>query len=206
MRGEKSHNQKKTSNSNSSVDERLVKKRKPKGERKERSKNYDNDEKLRLISVMKPHVKIIDCKKTDSNNSTKKKAAWGKVTAGFNATSAYKRSTEELKTLWENLKRIARKGGKGDKIGVKQTGGGPPPKQQLTPISNLVVATNPPLFIPPKNRFDSDASFVSSKGKNKNMYLKTSIYSSNEFKMNISMYYFYCSAFIQEIQNTLYRY
>jgi hypothetical protein len=131
---------------------------------KKRSKKFDEDECDQLIIVMRPYSRKIDCKQTDSVHINKKNKYWAEVTSKFNSTAKFKRSEQELRTKWENLKKSARREGSTCTKEAKKTGGGENASDPVSSIAERVIATNRPLYMPPTNPHDSDYGHVNGQG------------------------------------------
>lgn len=78
--------------------------------KKNRTKNFDGQEKQYLIDLLQLYRNIIENKKTDSSTNLKKVAAWDEITKKFNSVNnRYIRTSEQLKNCYENIKKRAKK-------------------------------------------------------------------------------------------------
>ena len=78
-------------------------------EKRNRGPNFVESDKNRLVKLVIQYKDIIENKVTDSTSLKKKKTCWQKITEEFNAEATHSRSTDSLKTLWDNIKHDARK-------------------------------------------------------------------------------------------------
>lgn len=75
-----------------------------------RGPNFSNEEQLLLFSIVKPYIKIIECKNTGTVKQIDKKRAWLKVANIYNAsTKGVKRTTANLISCYRNTKNKSRK-------------------------------------------------------------------------------------------------
>lgn len=76
-----------------------------------RSPNFTESEKEIFLTVLLPKYKeVIENKKTDALTNSEKAAAWLSLTLDFNTISTvYKRTENNLKNLWDTLKKNAKK-------------------------------------------------------------------------------------------------
>ncbi|CAH1382829.1 unnamed protein product, partial [Tenebrio molitor] len=78
--------------------------------KRERGKNFTEKEKEIAISIIDRYRSIIENKASDGSSLKQRKDAWQKVSDEFNATSvSAPRGAEQLKILWSNLRRTAKK-------------------------------------------------------------------------------------------------
>lgn len=77
-----------------------------------RSPNFTESEKEIFLTVLLPKYKeVIENKKTDALTNSEKAAAWLSLTLDFNTISTvYKRTENNLKNLWDTLKKKCKKG------------------------------------------------------------------------------------------------
>lgn len=79
-------------------------------DKRQRGRNYVEEEKEILLDLVEVYKDIIENKKTDSVTIEKKRRIWADITVKFNekATTGV-RTDEQLKSLYDNLKRKVRK-------------------------------------------------------------------------------------------------
>jgi len=68
---------------------------------------YTQKEKLLLTSLLDRHKNVIENKKTDANTIQEKQREWEIIAQEYNAQASIinvKRSSSQLKKLWNNLK------------------------------------------------------------------------------------------------------
>ncbi|XP_066600770.1 myb/SANT-like DNA-binding domain-containing protein 3 [Prorops nasuta] len=90
-----------------------------------RCSNYTIDEKLCLIRIVNKYSNKIENKQTDKVGLKEKNDTWKKVEKKWNEIAEYENKTaNNLKFLWNNLKKIARKNFAKLKSETYKTGGG----------------------------------------------------------------------------------
>lgn len=78
--------------------------------KRERSKNYLEEEKENLLIIMEDFKDIVENKKTDAVSSKIKTEAWNKIAEWYNSTAKTGvRNGIQLKLLYDNLKKTAKK-------------------------------------------------------------------------------------------------
>lgn len=79
-------------------------------DKRQRGRNYVEEEKEILLDLVEIYKDIIENKRTDSVTIEKKRRIWAEITVKFNekATTGL-RTDEQLKSLYDNLKRKVRK-------------------------------------------------------------------------------------------------
>lgn len=78
--------------------------------KKKREPMFQQSEKAVLIDLVTKYYSVVECKKTDAGNSKIKTEQWKRIAQEFNASSLImEREWQSLKTLWENLKKAARR-------------------------------------------------------------------------------------------------
>ncbi|XP_072380988.1 uncharacterized protein [Diabrotica undecimpunctata] len=124
--------------------------------KRERSKNYLEEEKENLISIIEKYKHVIENKKTDSVWSKQKNAAWEKIATEYNSISKTGiRNGIQLKLLYEGLKKRVKKLKADDKVQTYITGGGMK-VPVMTPQDDRIVAIMGPQIIPIETRYDSN--------------------------------------------------
>ncbi|KAH1021639.1 hypothetical protein HUJ04_011132, partial [Dendroctonus ponderosae] len=96
-------------------------------EKRQRSQNFCNDEKISLMDIIEKYKNIVENKKTDCISSNQKKKAWVQIANEFNAIcpdSSF-RDCNTLKKFYENKKKEVRKYVLHEKKHINATGGGP---------------------------------------------------------------------------------
>jgi hypothetical protein len=124
-----------------------------------RAPNFDSRDQETLVDIVLTKYKsIVENMKTDAVTSRQKTAAWKSIADDFNAIASVKRSAENLKTLYFNLKSRAKKAAAMDKVEVYKTGGGKKPKG-LELVGEKLLAALGPKVNPLSNPYDSDAVY-----------------------------------------------
>ncbi|XP_017775162.1 PREDICTED: uncharacterized protein LOC108561643 isoform X2 [Nicrophorus vespilloides] len=79
--------------------------------KRNRTRNYSEREKCLLLALVKEFSHIIDNKATDASTVRLKNQTWLQITDKYNVEAdSGERRVDQLKTLYDNLKRKARKG------------------------------------------------------------------------------------------------
>lgn len=92
--------------------------------KKTRGPNFTVIEKDILINLITKYKDVVENKKTDNETNAKKNKVWRKISDEFNLkNSSCVRNTEQLKTLWENIKRTTRKDNAKTKKEIRLTTG-----------------------------------------------------------------------------------
>ncbi|CAG9840797.1 unnamed protein product [Diabrotica balteata] len=124
--------------------------------KRERSKNYLEEEKENLISIIEKYKHIIENKKTDSVWSKQKNATWEKIATEYNSISKTGiRNIKQLKLLYEALHKRVKKLKADDKVQTYITGGGMK-VPVMTPQDDRIVAIMGPQIIPIETMYDSN--------------------------------------------------
>jgi Myb/SANT-like DNA-binding domain len=93
--------------------------------KRSRSKDFDKSEISLLVDLVLKFQEVLECKKTDAVTSKEKDEVWGVLAIEFNANSGtVPRSASNLKTKFENLKKVLRRKLAYEKCEVLKTGGG----------------------------------------------------------------------------------
>ena len=74
-----------------------------------RGKNFTIDDKDILIDIVMKYKDVIENKKTDATCNKSKNKCWDLITMEFNNQTGSSRNVRELKELYSNIKRKARK-------------------------------------------------------------------------------------------------
>lgn len=73
------------------------------------TRRFTYSEKLAFLDVVVRHVGVIERRTKDKDTSRLKREAWAKIDEEFAAASGVRdRESVSLRTLWENLKRMAK--------------------------------------------------------------------------------------------------
>uniref|UniRef100_A0A1Y1K3J6 Regulatory protein zeste n=1 Tax=Photinus pyralis TaxID=7054 RepID=A0A1Y1K3J6_PHOPY len=83
----------------------------------------DNDMNM-LVDLVYKYKHIIECKKTDALTWKDKDATWIKISDAFNASVMEKKTPEQLRTKYDNLKKDARRYFAKQRQDIYRTGGG----------------------------------------------------------------------------------
>lgn len=123
-----------------------------------RSENYTADEKDVLITLVDRYKGVIECKKTDQVMLREKDECWSTVETEFNLSfPTRRRSVEQLKQCWRNIKGSTKKLSAKIRRDKFATGGGPPVTETFNAIDNRVMAMVPGQMNPLPCQTDSDA-------------------------------------------------
>ena len=76
--------------------------------KRDRKKNYSNDEIITLTNEYEKYQAILESKFTNTITNAKKKSAWEKITASINAVGNTYRDAEEVKRKWTNMRSNAK--------------------------------------------------------------------------------------------------
>nr|XP_015836542.1 PREDICTED: myb/SANT-like DNA-binding domain-containing protein 3 [Tribolium castaneum] len=77
---------------------------------RERTKNFTEREKEIALDIINRYQNKIENKETDGVSQKERKDAWEKVAEEFNsASSTAPRTGKQMKVLWSNLRRTAKK-------------------------------------------------------------------------------------------------
>lgn len=94
-------------------------------DKKVRSLNFTIIEKEILLNLVDKYRFIIENKETNGLINKRKKGAWENVAQEYNATqTSGVRAAVQLKTLYEHMKKTARKNRADEKVQLYKTGGG----------------------------------------------------------------------------------
>ncbi|BET01907.1 Hypothetical protein NTJ_14725 [Nesidiocoris tenuis] len=92
--------------------------------KKKRAPNFSPPEKALFLTLFKKYQNILENKKSDTATKEEKAAVWRQLTKEYNkATREHLRSTENLKSLWDNFKKAARKAKSGEEQSIFTIGG-----------------------------------------------------------------------------------
>jgi hypothetical protein len=89
--------------------------------KRKRSKNFTEREKENLIEIVSDNVKILENKKTNSVFNKMKQECWNtKIANAYNSTqTSGVRTGEQLKSLYEQMKKCAKNNKSNDKVKFK---------------------------------------------------------------------------------------
>ncbi|KAJ8665604.1 hypothetical protein QAD02_007266 [Eretmocerus hayati] len=94
-----------------------------KGSQAPRSENFTPSEEATFVSLLPDFKKYIECKQTDAKSREEKNRGWENLVEAFNSiTTGIPRTEENLRNLWDELKKKARKADKTDKKETAKTG------------------------------------------------------------------------------------
>lgn len=79
--------------------------------KRERSANFTLEEVKLLLQLIRPHISILENKKTDNSTNKKKYAVWREIERSFNAVNSEKvlRSWKTLKFKFDGIKKARRR-------------------------------------------------------------------------------------------------
>lgn len=130
-------------------------------EKRPRSSNFSEDEKIIALGIIKKYKNILESKETGGNSWKEKEKCWDKIQKEFSSQSSNSyRTTDVLKRFYANTKRETRKKAANLKHVFRQTGGGPAPPVKINdPIFDLTLELiNQKSVFGLENQFDSDVS------------------------------------------------
>ncbi|RVE51976.1 hypothetical protein evm_003442 [Chilo suppressalis] len=105
--------------------------------KRERSANFNSDERDLLVTLVQKYRNIIENKQSDGVTWKKKEFAWKQIEKDFNAQSgAIFRSSKTLRIKYECLKRTVRKKSAALRTELYRTGGGP---NTATPLDSTEI-------------------------------------------------------------------
>ncbi|XP_022904817.2 nuclear apoptosis-inducing factor 1-like isoform X1 [Onthophagus taurus] len=123
--------------------------------RSKRSTNYTKEECWRLIQLVEKLANVIENKKTDGVTWREKKRAWQKICQTFNSTGKTNRTSQQLRSKYETLKKEVRQAVAKHRADVSSTGGGPC-KVKLSPLHERVQSLIQPSGDGTPSQFDSE--------------------------------------------------
>ncbi|GLV59203.1 hypothetical protein CBL_21033 [Carabus blaptoides fortunei] len=125
--------------------------------KRERCRNFTEEEKETLLVLVEQFIGLIENKKTDGVTTKQKNNAWEQVAQSFNSQfKTGSRTGAQLKLLYESLKKKAKKHKADNKVEAYKTGGGTY-KTQLTNTDNKLIAMLGPQLTSLENAYDSNA-------------------------------------------------
>ncbi|CAH1110451.1 unnamed protein product [Psylliodes chrysocephalus] len=126
-------------------------------EKRQRSVNFTNEEKINLLYILRKHKNIIENKETGGVTWKNKEEAWKNVERDFSSTSSTSRSVKVLKRFYNNKKR--KHGNRFHCIEFNRAGGGMPIVEvKDDPVFNLTLdIINKKTVFGLHNKFDDDA-------------------------------------------------
>lgn len=128
--------------------------------KRQRGDNFSSYERNLFLSLCRPYIATIECKKSDSTSLQKKRDTWSQVATDFNSDSQVTiRTSNQLRDLWERIKRSAKKETADEKREQRKTGGGPMPRP-VSDETRQMHSMIPEQISPPAelmNTVDSDA-------------------------------------------------
>jgi hypothetical protein len=119
--------------------------------------NYSSGHKRVLVELCSERIACIESKQTDARSAQKKQDAWNAILKSFVAKFGGGQDLAKLKGLWKRLKLNAKKEMRDYEHALKQTGGGPPPKD-VSSLTHTIVQLIPREFTQMHNPFDDDAT------------------------------------------------
>ncbi|KAK9679385.1 Myb/SANT-like DNA-binding domain [Popillia japonica] len=128
-------------------------------EKRMRSANFSNEEKLLCLHLIKKYKHIIESKETGVVTWKQKENVWKIIEKEYNAQSSVYRSADVLKRFYNNKKKEARKVAATVKIDRQATGGGPSTYVPINdPIYDLTLdIINKKTVFGLPSKYDSDA-------------------------------------------------
>ncbi|VEN41971.1 unnamed protein product [Callosobruchus maculatus] len=135
-------------------------------DKRKRSANYTGREKELLISLVAKFKHIIENKKTNAVFNKQKADQWERIADEYNASqTSGLRNGLQLRSLYEQMKKIAKQHKAEDKVEVVKTGGGVfAPK--ITPQDEKILAIIKENYFTINNPFDSNSVVSDAKDEN----------------------------------------
>lgn len=136
-------------------------------EDRRRSKIFSDYEKQVLLSLVEDQIGTLESKKSDSRSIVVKKKTLDMIADQFNKNSEItRRSSDQLKKCWENMKSRAKTDVATEKRERRATGGGTLlPTAMTNPVSSQIIGLIPSQMQPLLNPFDEDANYHDVPGK-----------------------------------------
>ncbi|XP_041975893.1 uncharacterized protein LOC121730771 isoform X2 [Aricia agestis] len=133
-----------------------------------KSKPLTKDETKTLLELIEAS-KIITTKTTNATNNKLKTEEWSRIAVRFNASATVcRRTPQQLRLKWENLKKNARKRSTKIRMNCIQTGGGAgeyiPPDEILDRVTSLLGSTASGFEVPFGGDRDIDSGDGSGEG------------------------------------------
>ncbi|XP_063223382.1 uncharacterized protein LOC134531590 [Bacillus rossius redtenbacheri] len=128
-------------------------------EKRQRSRNLSPHEKTVLLDQVTEHFSVIENRRTDAVTQQQKAKEWEIIAAEFNSIcNQYHRMPDQLKSSWENMKKLTRKIHADNRIETLCTGGGPPKKTiKDDPLFVRIYELIRPTVEGMYNAFDTDS-------------------------------------------------
>ncbi|KAK4875918.1 hypothetical protein RN001_012340 [Aquatica leii] len=124
--------------------------------KRQKGKNFSDNEISLLIDVVSKFIVIVENKKTDESTVKDKNDCWQRIADELNASALASRSAGQLKTCYDNFKRKTRKQNADDKAEFYKTGGG---SFNLGPCGERLISMLKKQFRPDDNAFDSISQY-----------------------------------------------
>ena len=132
---------------------------------RKRSRPFSECEKEVLLEFVNSQISIVESKKSDSRSIYAKKIAWDSIAEEFNKNpDVTRRTSDQLKKCWENMKSRAKTDVALEKRERRATGGGVF-HPSVDPISSHIIGLIPSQMQPLLNEFDEDADYHLIRGK-----------------------------------------
>lgn len=127
--------------------------------KRQRGENFSSYERNVFLSLCRPYIDTIECKRSDSTSLQQKRSAWIRIADDFNSDSQVTvRTSNQLRDLWERIKRSAKKETADELREKRKTGGGPMPRpvsDETKQIQSMIPShISPPAEL--QNTVDSD--------------------------------------------------
>ncbi|VVC94041.1 unnamed protein product [Leptidea sinapis] len=142
--------------------------------KRNRSTNWDEDEKQLLLCILKDYTPIIEDKCLYTNSIKRKTKAWEEVHQRFNSLNNRNRDVNQLRLQWKSMKINARKTAHSNNKRETSSGARPPSPHITIEVKDLL---NPAQLFPDLNKCDSDGI------KNRDEQINTSRMASHSPKL-----------------------
>uniref|UniRef100_A0A8D8ZCF0 Regulatory protein zeste n=1 Tax=Cacopsylla melanoneura TaxID=428564 RepID=A0A8D8ZCF0_9HEMI len=123
--------------------------------KRSRGANFTPTEKRLLWEEVIKHKDVVENKQSNKVTILSKDKVWDTITKSYNScqTSGF-RGKCALKSLYDNMKRTAKKNLSQDRTNARQTGGGSYEPSVMTPIDNMVIEEIRDQVTPLPNPYD----------------------------------------------------
>lgn len=126
--------------------------------KRQRTTNFSEEEKTKLLDLIRDSVELIENKSYDKVTLIKKNEVWKNILNEFCA-QGYSRSVNQLQTLWRDLKKKAKILHAAEKRSIYATGGGTS-ESHIDTISKIVIDILPQSILTPILGVDDDDSDI----------------------------------------------
>ncbi len=122
-----------------------------------RAENWENGEKIFLLSLVQEHKDITNSRQNDVKTLLAKNTAWEKIHKSFSAKYGNRRTLKELVGQWKRVRIAAKKEASHFYKESASRGGGGPCPSPLSNATQLVQQMCPQDFMSMLNPYDDDS-------------------------------------------------